>query len=115
MPRVAIVAFHGCLENYDIVADSITEWEEISQEDLETLVKYISNSYKVIVAEQVKTSDERLIKSVKQAIAFAEKTKRQYEEEAKKYQERKAKRKEKRDKVLYEKLKKEFENNVSQS
>lgn len=102
-----------------LIRDSITDWEEISEEDLRFLRNNLHRIYPPhgeFVPCIITKDDEPILERISQLRAAIEKEKRQQEErEAKKKQAKEAKERERllkklgSEKTLYEELKKRFE------
>lgn len=117
MPKVALIKVYpsGYCEDYSEVIQSITEWVDISEEDLKLLKQFISSNGGYTVLEYVDNQKEKIDfcvnAQIKAAKEWEDAQKREKEERARKALERKLKR-EKKDvenkRKLLEQLKQEL-------
>jgi septin family protein len=84
MPQIAIIKpklYSDGYDDYTKIIDSISDWSEVSNEELKLLKSYCNN-YDYEVIERVDTKPEFIIKTIQQALI-----------EAKKHEEQRAKQK----------------------
>ena len=102
MPKIALIKFHESysFDDYERIIDGITEWEEVTAEELKLLKDYHRN-YNVdwtiieFVERQKETIEFAVSAQIKHAKAFQEKQKKEQEERERKSLERRLKKEKK--------------------
>ena len=125
MPKVAVVKFYDFSRySFDLEEDvgliplSITEWEEVTDEELKLLRNYVHTTGNYLVIEQISVQSNEVTFTIRDAVERQKKIeKKRHEDEVKrKISKEKVKlAKIEKNRKLYESLKKEFESNASSS
>lgn len=121
MPKIALIKLEEKFLNYDDseeVIKSITEWEEVTKDELKLLKEYYKRNYwkeYILVLEFVENQKEKIDFAVKSQLEYIKKEKEKEEAEKKAKAEKALARKHKLDlkkqeekRQLLEQLKKEF-------
>lgn len=125
MSKVAVVKFYDFsrhsfdwAEKSGLIPLSITEWEEVTEEELKLLRDYVHSTGSYLVIEQISVQSNEVTFTIRDAIERQKKLekKRQEDEVKRKIHKEKAKlAKIEKNRKLYESLKKEFEKDASTS
>jgi len=116
MPKIKLIRIHDSsyYEDTNISQSDLSDWEEVSQEDLDYLLSwesmsvFVKDRIKIVVLEDV-TSKENIRGYIKNIKNFIKEQQIKQEEKAKKYKAAEAKRKAEAEKKKLEKAKKLLE------